>query len=127
MAEAEEIVVTTRAADMFVPSYYKVYDRQRHLLHQFYKDGSAVLWNGSALPGHSCSEFFLKLPATDHHVSSYDAQPVMDRGQILLTVSGNVRYGEDKESKAFSQVFVLSPDPEQPQKYFIGSDHFRFV
>ncbi|KAJ3184324.1 NTF2- export protein 2 [Geranomyces variabilis] len=100
MAEAEEIVVTTRAADMFVPSYYKVYDRQRHLLHQFYKDGSAVLWNGSALPGHSCSEFFLKLPATDHHVNSYDAQPVMDRGQILLTVSA-YDLGKTKNQRHF--------------------------
>ncbi|TPX67771.1 hypothetical protein SpCBS45565_g03589 [Spizellomyces sp. 'palustris'] len=78
MADANEIVVASRAADNFVPTFYKVYDRQRHLLHQMYKDSSAVLWNGNPLVGQqNASDFFLKLPATDHVVHSYDSQPVM--------------------------------------------------
>ncbi|KND01430.1 uncharacterized protein SPPG_03235 [Spizellomyces punctatus DAOM BR117] len=130
MADANEIVVASRAADNFVPTFYKVYDRQRHLLHQMYKDSSAVLWNGNPLVGQqNASEFFLKLPATDHVVHSYDSQPVMDLGQILVTVTGTVRYGDDKQSKLFCQIFVLSPDTANPTKgtYFVSSDHFRFV
>lgn len=33
MADANEILVASRAADNFVGTYYKLYDRQRHLLH----------------------------------------------------------------------------------------------
>ncbi|KAI8820454.1 uncharacterized protein EV422DRAFT_70713 [Fimicolochytrium jonesii] len=128
---AESALVAARAADNFVPAYYKVCDRQRHLMHQFYREISTLLWNGNPVPGRDCGEFFLKLPATDHIIHTYDAQPVLDRGQILVTVNGTVKYGAhaQAQTKAFAQVFVLSPDVTSIQKgqYFIGSDHFRFT
>lgn len=31
-------------------------------------------------------------------------------------ILGAVKYGEDRDSKMFSQVFVLSPDPSSAQK-----------
>ncbi|KAI9017411.1 NTF2- export protein 2 [Gaertneriomyces sp. JEL0708] len=127
---AELIHITTRAADNFIATYYKLYDRQRHLLSQMYKDTSAVLWNGIAMTGlEKLQEFFLKLPATDHQIHSYDGQPVRERGQILVTVTGTVKFGDDKQAKSFSQNFILSPDSgnSQPGTYFVSSDHFRFV
>jgi len=102
-------------------------------------------------------DFLSKLPPSRHDIQSYDSHaiPGTDGGNrkhsLFVTVSGTVVHGKDAidnpPSKAyevadalprmFSQTFVLSPDlegsgatPEQwplVDKYFILSDHMRFV
>ncbi|KAJ3046373.1 NTF2- export protein 2 [Rhizophlyctis rosea] len=134
---AQLIDVTSRAAENFVATYYKMFDRQRHVLPQMYKDTSAIVWNGNALSGvEQYQQFCLKLPVTDHDVQSVDGQPVVPpgttdptRSQILVTVTGNVRYGDERDVKPFQQTFVLCPDPDPSRKgtYFVGSDIFRFI
>ncbi|KAI9098791.1 hypothetical protein DFS34DRAFT_89767 [Phlyctochytrium arcticum] len=153
MSDPTEVIVTSRAADNFVSTYYNLIDRQRHLLAQVYKPSSAVLWNGTAMTGEQVGAFVLGMPVSDHSIHGYDGQPILDRGQILVTVTGTVKYGtpssttsslssatstsasksssssSTSSSRNFSQVFVLSPDTESPVKgtYFVSSDHFRFV
>ncbi|KAJ3286959.1 NTF2- export protein 2, partial [Borealophlyctis nickersoniae] len=93
------------------------------MLNQLYKDSSAVIWNGNAMSGVGpFSEFYLKLPVTEHQVVSYDGQPLVAPGtdphrcQILLTVTGIVKYGDEKDGKAFVQVFILCPDSDPSRK-----------
>ncbi|KAI8844261.1 hypothetical protein BC829DRAFT_286403 [Chytridium lagenaria] len=97
---SELATAASRTADTFVENIYKIYDKQRHLMLNVYKDSAAILWNGNAFNGvASYLEFFLKLPVTIHETQSYDAQPICGDAEsnLLITVTGNVKYeGKDK-------------------------------
>ncbi|KAJ3019398.1 UNVERIFIED_CONTAM: NTF2- export protein 2 [Siphonaria sp. JEL0065] len=57
--------VSSKGGDLFVQSYYKYYDSQRHVLHKLYKDNAAIIWNGNAFNGIApFKEFYLSLPST---------------------------------------------------------------
>ncbi|KAJ3058760.1 hypothetical protein HDU98_005175 [Podochytrium sp. JEL0797] len=60
--------VSSKGGDLFVQTYYKYYDSQRHVLHKLYKDNAAILWNGNAFNGiQAFKEFYLSLPSTGAH------------------------------------------------------------
>ncbi|KAI7832657.1 hypothetical protein BC939DRAFT_498060 [Gamsiella multidivaricata] len=122
-------------ADQFVALYYKVFDSQREVLNRLYRDSSAILWNGNAFAGiKPFSEFYDKLPKSEHSVESYDCHPLPVRGAtgpnapcgIILNVTGTVQYSNEKKKRLFSQSFVLSPDSTNGS-FYVWSDCYRFV
>jgi NTF2-related export protein 1/2 len=62
-----------------------------------------------------------RFPQTNHEVQSFDCHPI-DSGMLtgapiqgeppsmILTVSGSVRYGEEREKRGFSESFLLKAD-----------------
>lgn len=88
------------------------------------------------LGAQSFAEFAAKLPATTHEVQSYDCHPLVssnvNAGQapdIMLIVSGSVKYGADTNPRGFSQTFNLKQDPsaEKAGTYYVDTDCFRQV
>lgn len=84
----------------------------------------------------SFSEFAAKLPATVHEIQSYDCHPLVssntNAGQapdIMLIVSGSVKYGTETALRGFSQTFNLKQDPaaEKAGTYYVDTDCFRQV
>ena len=55
----------SKASDVFVSTYYKYFDTQRHLLAKLYKESAAVVWNGNPFGNRGLyQEFYLTLPST---------------------------------------------------------------
>lgn len=84
----------------------------------------------------SFAEFASKLPATIHEVQGFDCHPLVssnaNAGQapdIMLIVSGSVKYGTETNPRGFSQTFNLKQDPsaEKPGTYYVDTDCFRQV
>jgi NTF2-related export protein 1/2 len=80
------------------------------------------------------SEFVNKLPSTEHEVQSYDCHPLVSSNanageapDIMLIVSGSVKFGGEPQARGFSQSFNLKQDPEKPGTYYVDSDCFRQV
>ena len=109
-------------AEEFTQLYYKHIDTQRAVLSRFYRPTSTILWNGNAfLGGDAYAEFMTRFPQTSHEVQSFDCHPI-DSGMLtgvsvpgeppsmILTVSGSVRYGEEREKRGFSESFLLKAD-----------------
>ena len=118
------------AAEQFSNIYYNTFDKQRHLLSKLYTNLSTVIWNGNAYHGQSkINEFFINLPGTAHELSTVDCQPVNqiaspDRTSVLVVCEGNVRYGDDRRRKYFTQNFLLMSDNNT---WKIVTDNFRFI
>ena len=67
------------------------------------------------------------MPATSHHVHSYDAQPVLDEfvgGQktVMVHVGGTVKLGGDQRPKPFQQNFLLTASGDF---WKVATDVFR--
>ncbi|RUS20463.1 hypothetical protein BC937DRAFT_95164 [Endogone sp. FLAS-F59071] len=123
--------VSTKGADSFVELFYKLYDNQRELLSRFYRDSSAILWNGNAYSGVApFAEFCKKLPTTSHEIHTFDCHPLLatmnSQGStsILVNVNGTVKYGDEQQSRQFNQTFILAPDIEKVGNYYVGGDTF---
>ena len=63
-----------------------------------YLDSAKISWNGNLLEGAEAAQQFVlsRLPDSEHHVASVDAQPVSDcavAGQVTVAVqvAGSVR------------------------------------
>ncbi|KAI9312537.1 nuclear transport factor 2 [Dichotomocladium elegans] len=130
----EPVALAESSTAQFVHLFYDHYDKQRNLLGNFYRDNSAILWNGNAFSGApQFSEFLSRLPPSQHEISSYDCQPIAatmtSQGTcgILISVTGTVKYGDNPGKRSFSQTFMLMPDLNQATNFFIQSDNFRFV
>ncbi|GJJ74778.1 NTF2-related export protein 1/2 [Entomortierella parvispora] len=126
--------ISSKGADQFVEVYYKFFDTQRNILNRLYRDSSSILWNGNPFSGiKPYDEFYTKLPASEHTVTSYDCHPLPTQsadpntpGSIIVSVSGTVKYVSESNPRLFSQSFVLSPDPVNGN-FYVWSDCFRFV
>ncbi|KAI9358562.1 hypothetical protein DFJ73DRAFT_793957 [Zopfochytrium polystomum] len=123
----------SKAADLFVKSYYKYYDTQRHNLHIMYTDAAAIVWNGNPFPGIAAfNEQLLKMPGSQHDINNYDCQPLVNEtgvNNLIVTVTGLLKFGE-AQHRPFSQTFVLlatvAPDTGK-KTYKVAADTFRFV
>ena len=80
------------------------------------------------------AEFAARLPSTAHEVQSYDCHPLVASNtsagaapDIMLIVSGSVKYGFEANARGFSQTFNLKQDPEKPGTYYVDTDCFRQV
>ncbi|KAI9189959.1 NTF2- export protein 2 [Blastocladiella emersonii ATCC 22665] len=132
-AHRHYIDMAANAASAFVKSFYPMFDAQRAQLRPLYKESSTIVWNGTSYTGPAFREFYLTLPATEHRVDAFDAQPVLasitpsGTCSFLVTVNGTVTFASDKKSRKFSDSFTLSPVPDQPTVHYISSECFRFV
>lgn len=138
----------SKAADLFIKTFYKLYDTQRSALPILYKDdashssnasaaggggnGAAILWNGNAYAGIAkYKEFFMVLATSQHEIQSYDSQPIIsDAGtHVLVSVTGLVKFG-DAPQRPFHEAFVLMPvvaADTGKKTYLVASDMFRFI
>ncbi|KAL7754291.1 hypothetical protein RI367_000272 [Sorochytrium milnesiophthora] len=126
------IELAYRGADSFIKAYYDIYDNQPNQLHGFYKDNSAISWNGNAYNGAGFQSLVASLPSRTHQISSYDAQPILatsaadGRCSFIITVHGSVQYGK-QQRYLFTQTVILTPDPERGDVHYISNDCYRFV
>ena len=116
--------LTYSGAEQFTQLFYRNIDGQRAQLRAFYRPTSTILWNGNAfIGGDAYTDFMTRFPPTSHEVHSFDCHPVdsaMLSGvpipgeppSMILVVSGNVRYGEEREKRGFSESFLLKADGE---------------
>ncbi|KAI8923291.1 hypothetical protein BC831DRAFT_471921 [Entophlyctis helioformis] len=131
--QSQLLDVSSRAADLFVSTFYSTFDRQRHRIGQLYDASAVLLWNGNPLAGiQEIEKRYLDFPITDHDIISYDCQPLVGHGEsdLLVVVSGNVKYANEQRAKVFSQTFILRPVATQDgakSNYAISVDTFRFV
>ncbi|TPX38044.1 hypothetical protein SmJEL517_g00069 [Synchytrium microbalum] len=140
--EKELVDISCRTADTFVTKYYDMFDQKRYALNTtLYRETSAILWNGQAFSGGTqFAAFYSTLPQSKHQVHTYDSQPLFadqsnvqqyldstKKWDIIIQVSGSVKYA-DNPWRAFSQTFILTPDPDPTKKvYFAGTDLYRLT
>ncbi|KAI0094395.1 NTF2-like protein [Irpex rosettiformis] len=145
-----DIHIVSTAAEHFTRLYYTTYDSSTRAddLPNFYRDSSAVTWNGTPFQGKAgVRELLSKMPPTKHEVQSFDCHPVpgAQPPSLMVSVSGNVTHGKgpagnpaatpaksvDGQPRVFHQTFMLVPDPAtvpgEPQKYYVNGDILRFV
>lgn len=94
---------------------------------RLYMDTAIVVWNGNATTGKDeIQKFFQDLPASEHSITTLDAQPVIDEATanqktLLIMVSGMFR-PQNSQQKQFQQTFMVTA---QGDKWKIVSDCFR--
>ncbi|ODH45912.1 hypothetical protein GX48_08013 [Paracoccidioides brasiliensis] len=163
--------ISTDAATDFVQSFYPALQASRSTIASFYTPPPTlckILFNGNVVAdGPSVQEIFAKqMPTTHYEVQAYDCQiinmnypgldatsgatggsrPLSGRAvarnmSILVTVSGSVRFGEERDpgglsNRGFSETFVLVPNPQSDghggraagkKHWLIQSQNFRLV
>ncbi|PCH34266.1 NTF2-like protein [Wolfiporia cocos MD-104 SS10] len=145
---ANDVELAARAADNFTHLYYSTYDSATRVddLPNFYRPTSSLTWNGKPFQGSDgVRELVGAMPPTRHEVQCFDCHPIpgSQPPNLLITVSGTVAYGRrppgnsksvDDQPRAFSQTFMLVPDPTAPPskagevaKYYVNADALRFV
>ena len=151
------------AASKFVESYYPALNTSRNTVASYYTptyafgSGSmpAIVYNGEIIQDAASmqAKFLNNIPASRYEVQNYDCQIVNDHyvadgtqggnydsGKnmtILITVSGYVKYGEERDTptRGFSESFVLVPNPlavggggkKAAKEWLIQSQNFRIV
>ncbi|KAJ9067154.1 Nuclear transport factor 2 [Entomophthora muscae] len=140
----ELVSYSALGAQKFVTHYYNIMDTKRTNLPQLYRENSKI-------PRHNLSGFtglneVIGLPATKYSVRCFNSHPLPSIASaidftnlnsvspsvqgsccILVNVSGDVVYGADRRGRAFSQTFILAPDVEKSNTFYVSNDCFRFV
>ncbi|KAI9295735.1 NTF2-like protein [Neoconidiobolus thromboides FSU 785] len=121
-------------AEKFVASYYDILDNKRLSWNVFYKENSTMVFNGNLIKGlDSINTFQPRVPTSRTTVSTVNSHPLPFSTYlngpccIQVFVSGTISFGGEKKAYPFSQIFLLSPDPQQANAYFIANDTFRLV
>ncbi len=73
------VEIAVQAATSFVQLYYAAYDSGSRTedVPKFYREYSAVSWNGNAITGaEGVSKLLKEMPSTAHSVQSFDCHPV---------------------------------------------------
>uniref|UniRef100_A0A1A9WIQ8 NTF2-related export protein n=1 Tax=Glossina brevipalpis TaxID=37001 RepID=A0A1A9WIQ8_9MUSC len=116
-----------RTAEDFTKLYYQSFDKRRHQMNRLYLDNGLFVWNGNGACGKdNIQKYFIELPASEHVISTLDAQPIVDEavvGQItyLIQTGGVVKY-TDQPTRPFQQTFIITA---QDDKWKIASDCYR--
>lgn len=90
-------------------------------------DNAVAVWNGNGVTGKdNIQSFYQSLPSSEHTVTTFDAQPVIDEATtnqktLLISVSGLFR-ALNNSAKQFQQSFVICA---QADKWKIVNDCFR--
>ncbi|XP_012261867.1 NTF2-related export protein [Athalia rosae] len=122
-----KIDLACRTAEEFTKLYYESVDKRRYMISRLYLDTGILIWNGNGIEGKdNIQKFWIDLPASDHSITTLDAQPitgpvVANQLTFLVKVSGQVKYHE-KPSKPFNQNFLITAVGD---KWKIVSDCFR--
>lgn len=94
---------------------------------RLYLDNAVFVWNGNGISGQeNIQKFFVDLPATEHVISTLDAQPIIDdavAGQRTYVVhsAGTIKFPK-RSLKRFQQSFVITA---QDDKWKIVTDSYR--
>lgn len=148
--------MSTLAATDLVQSFYPALNKNRDAIGSFYAPTpSTILFNGNPVAdGAAVQDIFVnQMPAAHYEVQSFDCQ-IINRAyptvtaagvkppdqmavkdmSVLVTVSGHVRYGDnrDQPQRGFSETFVLVPNPspdraKRRRDWLIQSQNFRLV
>jgi len=125
----EYVDINAQRGGTFVKDYYyRIFDSpQRMELSRLYKSNSVVLWNGRRLEGEETVRTFLKtVPASSHKVECVDVQ-ALSAGALLVIASGEVTYGVQDNKRLFHHQWVLCPDPDKDNMWWIATDVFRLL
>ncbi|TID19802.1 hypothetical protein CANINC_003685 [Pichia inconspicua] len=112
-------------AQQFCDFYYKQFDQDRSSLGNLYRDHSMLTFESSQMQGaRNIIEKLTSLPfqKVQHRISTLDAQPASENGDVLVMVTGELLIDEEQNPQRYSQVFHLIPDNGS---YFVLNDIFR--
>ncbi|XP_037953458.1 NTF2-related export protein [Teleopsis dalmanni] len=122
-----KIDMCSQTAETFTSLYYNAVDKRRHQVSRLYLDNATYIWNGNPFIGKDkIQSFFLELPASEHNITTLDAQPIIDESMtgtttVIIKAAGTIKY-QDQPTKAFCQTFVVTA---VENKWKIASDIFR--
>ncbi|KAL6716349.1 hypothetical protein ACLMJK_005915 [Lecanora helva] len=158
--------VSSIAAANFVESFYAALNNSRETIASYYMpattmtDGKSlpvILFNSNVIEGPTAMQtlFKEKMPESQYEVQDYDchvlnshyvpqdaegpSQETAKNMIILITINGQVRYGDVKSTlnsqKGFSESIVLAPNPaavgnergKPVKEWLIQSQNFRLV
>jgi len=102
-------------------------NRDRSKLADFYVPNAKIVYNGNAFASGEAFASFLATATTSYQdMQSYDVQKVGGGSNLLVLVSGAVKYGDDKTNRGFSETFILQPTSGL-FPYKVQSQGFRLV
>ncbi|RWS26261.1 NTF2-related export protein 1-like protein [Leptotrombidium deliense] len=118
----------------FAEIFYEKLDKGRHSLLKLYHREATLVWNGNAVKGNGdIVVFFEKLPGSETHLLSVDAQPVEDLPQIqnqkMMSVlcSGKMKFPSASNNfMNFTESFLLVAETDNDSHVWkIISDVYR--
>lgn len=112
-------------AQQFCDFYYQQFDQDRSSLGNLYRDHSMLTFESSQMQGaRNIIEKLTSLPfqKVQHRISTLDAQPASESGDVLVMVTGELLIDEESNPQRYSQVFHLMPENGS---YFVLNDIFR--
>ncbi|GMM29868.1 Ran GTPase-binding protein [Martiniozyma asiatica (nom. inval.)] len=112
-------------AQQFCTFYYDQFDADRSQLGNLYRDHSMLTFESSQMQGAAAIiEKLTSLPFAKvaHRISTLDAQPASENGDVLVMVTGELLIDEEQNPQRYSQVFHLIPEAGS---YFVLNDIFR--
>lgn len=103
-------------------------NRDRTKLASLYVPDAKIVYNGNAFAGGDAfASFFATATTTYHDSQSYDVHKVGGGSNLMVLVSGAVKYGIDKVNRGYSETFVLQSIPGPTPSFKIQSQVFRLV
>lgn len=112
-------------SQQFCDFYYQQFDADRAQLGNLYRDHSMLTFESAQLQGATAIiEKLTSLPfqKVAHRISTLDAQPASENGDVLVMVTGELLIDEEQNSQRYSQVFHLIPENGS---YYVLNDIFR--
>ncbi|GMM47986.1 Ran GTPase-binding protein [Pichia kluyveri] len=112
-------------SQQFCDFYYKQFDQDRSSLGNLYRDHSMLTFESSQMQGaRNIIEKLTSLPfqKVQHRISTLDAQPASEAGDVLVMVTGELLIDDEQNPQRYSQVFHLMPDNGS---YYVLNDIFR--
>ncbi|KAH3666058.1 hypothetical protein OGAPHI_004247 [Ogataea philodendri] len=103
-------------AQQFCSFYYDQFDKDRSQLGNLY---SSQIQGARNIIEKLVALGFNKVA---HRISTLDAQPASENGDVLVMVTGELLIDEEQNSQRYSQVFHLIPDAGS---YYVLNDIFR--
>ncbi|QPG76223.1 Nuclear transport factor 2 [Brettanomyces nanus] len=112
-------------AQQFCNFYYDQFDKDRSQLGNLYRDHSMMTFESSQIQGgRSIVEKLVSLPfrKVGHRISTLDAQPASENGDVLVMVTGELVVDDEQNPQRYSQCFHLIPEAGS---YYVLNDVFR--
>jgi len=103
-------------------------NRDRSKLASFYVPDAKIVYNGNTFAGGDAfASFFATATTTYYDAQSYDVQKVGGGDNLMVLVSGAVKYGIDNTNRGFSETFILQSVPGLARPFKVQSQGFRLV
>eukprot|EP01120_Amphizonella_sp_Union-15-10_P009073 TRINITY_DN3368_c0_g1_i1.p1 TRINITY_DN3368_c0_g1~~TRINITY_DN3368_c0_g1_i1.p1 ORF type:complete len:449 (-),score=99.03 TRINITY_DN3368_c0_g1_i1:41-1282(-) len=140
--EPEEKQPASAVAHVFVEKYYTILEQKIQLLYKFYhqdasctrRDRETQTFIGSenireALIAHETAGGRVSLSSVDYQTSVGEAVVISVIGSIWKNKSSSTENVDDSENteRRFVQTFLLIPDPDRLNLYYVMNDVFAFL